>query len=106
MKPAYLHILLALAADQRHGYAIMQAVAEQSAGAVTLRTGSFYRHLSRLMDDGWVAEAPSKPADADPRRGTYYRLTAAGREALESERRRLMSLVAAFPQGRRAARKG
>lgn len=105
MKPAYLHILLALADDERHGYAIMRAVAEQSGGAVTLRTGSFYRHLSRLIDDDWVAEAPT-PADADPRRGTYYRLTRQGREALETERRRLMSLIAAFPQSRRAGRRG
>jgi hypothetical protein len=52
-----------------------------------------------------VAEAAGKPSDADPRRGTYYRLTKAGRDALEAERRRLLSLVAAFPRERRAPRK-
>jgi len=46
-----------------------------------------------------------RPAGDDPRRGIYYRLTARGREALDTERRRLVSLIAAFPQGRRAARK-
>jgi DNA-binding PadR family transcriptional regulator len=105
IKPAVLHILLALADEERHGYAIMQAVNEQSGGAVPLRTGSFYRHLSKLMEAGWVTEAAAPPSGDDPRRGTYYRLTARGREALDSERRRLVSLIAAFPQSRRAARK-
>jgi DNA-binding PadR family transcriptional regulator len=105
LKPAVLHILLALAGEERHGYAIMQAVNEQSSGRVPLRTGSFYRHLSTLIDAGLVAEA-AKPASADPRRGAYYRLTTRGRDTLEAERRRLMSLVAAFPNARRAPRKG
>jgi len=106
LKPAVLHILLALVDEERHGYAIMQAVNEQSAGAVPLRTGSFYRHLSKLMDAGWVAVAPARSSSSDdPRRGTYYRLTARGREALDTERRRLVSLIAAFPEGRRTARK-
>lgn len=105
MKPAVLHILLALAAEELHGYAIMQAVREQSGGAVPLRTGSFYRHLSRLIDAGWVVETSSKPSSTDPRRGAYYRLTSRGRVALDAERRRLLNLVAAFPQPRRDARK-
>ena len=105
LKPAVLHILLALADEDRHGYAIMQAVNEQSGGTVPLRTGSFYRHLSKLIDAGWVAETALRAAGDDPRRGTYYRLTARGREALDVERRRLVSLIAAFPQSRRSARK-
>lgn len=106
MKPAILHILLALADEERHGYAIMQAVNEQSSGSVPLRTGSFYRHLSKLIDAGLVAEAATKPSHVDPRRGAYYRLTSRGRGALDAERRRLLNLVAAFPQARRAPRKG
>jgi DNA-binding PadR family transcriptional regulator len=97
LKPAILHILLALATDERHGYAIMQAVREQSGGAVPLRTGSFYRHLTSLLDAGWVTESTGRPADDDPRRGAYYRLTDAGREALVMERHRLGALLAAFP---------
>ena len=105
MKPAVLHILLALVDGERHGYAIMQAVRDQSQGSVPLRTGSFYRHLSTLIDAGWVSEA-SGPAGDDPRRGAYYRLTAKGRDALTAERARLQSLLAAFPGARRAPRKG
>ena len=101
LKPSVVHILLSLADGERHGYAIMQAVHEQSGGAVPLRTGSFYRHISKLIDAGWVAEADA-PSGADPRRGTYYRLTPRGREALDHERRRLLGLIAAFPAARRA----
>jgi DNA-binding PadR family transcriptional regulator len=99
MKPAVLHILLALADGDRHGYAVMQAVREQSGGAVPLRTASLYRHLSKLIDAGWVAEAPAR-RDDDPRRGAYYRLTVRGRDALHAERARLVSLLDAFPRVR------
>jgi DNA-binding PadR family transcriptional regulator len=99
LKPAILYILLALATEDRHGYAIMQAVRDQSGGTVPLRTGSFYRHLSHLIDAGWVIESPGRPEDDDPRRGAYYRLTDAGREAIATERRRLGALLAAFPGG-------
>jgi DNA-binding PadR family transcriptional regulator len=105
LKPAVLHILLALADGEHHGYAIMQAVHEQSHGAVPLRTGSFYRHLSSLIDAGWIDETAG-PAHDDPRRGAYYRLTARGRDALTAERARLQQLLDAFPSARRAARKG
>jgi DNA-binding PadR family transcriptional regulator len=104
MKPAVLHILLALVDGERHGYAIMQAVRQQSHGSVPLRTGSFYRHLSTLIDTGWVSEATG-PSGDDPRRGAYYRLTAKGRDALAAERARLQNLLAAFPNIGRA-RKG
>jgi len=96
LKPAVFHILLALADRESHGYAIMQAVRDQSSGHVPLRTGSFYRHLSTLIRDGLVAESPDRPKNDDPRRGAYYRLTAQGRSALAHERTRLSRLVAAL----------
>ena len=54
LKPAVFHILLALAEEDRHGYAIMQKVREQSGGQIPLQTGSFYRHLSKLIEAGLV----------------------------------------------------
>lgn len=94
LKPAVFHILLALAEHESHGYAVMQAVREQSGGRVRLQTGSFYRHLTKLIDEGLVAEAAAPRAVADPRRGTHYRLTAQGRQALERERRYLADVMA------------
>jgi DNA-binding PadR family transcriptional regulator len=94
LKPAVFHILRALAEGESYGYAIMQAVREQSGGRVPLQTGSFYRHLTKLMDDGLVVETPAPRTVTDPRRGTYYRLTARGRDALKAETGRLADLLA------------
>lgn len=105
LKPAVFHILLALANQESHGYAIMQTVREQSGGRVRLQTGSLYRHLATLIDQGLVAEGPAPRHVEDPRRGTHYRLTARGRQALEDERRYLAGLMAALGTVRAAWRK-
>jgi len=106
LKPAALHILLALTEGDAHGYAIMQAVRARSAGKVGLGTGSFYRHLAKLIDAGLVAEVDTRrPAD-DPRRGANYRLTSRGRQALNAEKRRLADLIAAIDGFSPSPRKG
>jgi DNA-binding PadR family transcriptional regulator len=106
LKPAVFYILLTLAERESHGYAVMQAVRERSGGQVPLRTGSFYRHLGKLIDAGLVEETPRRPADADPRRGAHYRLTPRGRERFEQERRRMADLVALSGGLRRTPQKG
>ena len=106
LKPPVFHILLALAGRECYGYAIMQAVREQSGGHVPLRTGSFYRHLSALIRDGLVVESADRPKHDDPRRGAYYRLTAKGHEALAAERARLSRLVEALDAVRPHTRRG
>jgi DNA-binding PadR family transcriptional regulator len=93
LKPAVFHILLALADGEKHGYAVMLAVREQSGGGIPLQTGSFYRHLGKLIDAGLVTTAKPRPAGDDPRRGAYYRLTPQGREALAAEKQRLRDLI-------------
>jgi len=106
LKPAVFYILLALADHDRHGYAVMQAVRERSQGLVPLRTGSFYRHLSKLIDAGMVAEASRRPADADPRRGAHYHLTPRGQKLLAAETQRLADLAASMGALRPVSRKG
>jgi DNA-binding PadR family transcriptional regulator len=106
LKPAVFYILLALAERDSHGYAVMQSVREQSAGQIPLRTGSFYRHLAHLIEDGLVAESDNRPASDDPRRGTYYRLTSHGHAVLGAERRRLASLVAVIDRLQQTPRRG
>jgi len=93
LKPIALHILLTLADRDSHGYAIMQAIRKQSRDQVPVQTASFYRHLGVLMDEGLVAEAASRPAEDDARRGAYYRITARGRQTLSAEKKRLTELV-------------
>ena len=96
LKPAVFHLLLALAQQDLHGYALMHAVNEQSGGRIVLRTASLYRHLGALIDDGLVAEAPRRRRPEDPRRGTDYRLTAHGRAVLQQERVYLAEMMTAL----------
>jgi PadR family transcriptional regulator PadR len=105
IKPVPLHILLALAERDAHGYALMQAIRELSGGQVPVQTASFYRHLAKLMDEGLVAEASGRPSDDDPRRGAYYRLTPRGRKSLAAEQERLTDLVAQLNRVRTIPRK-
>jgi len=106
LKPAVFYILLALAAGENYGYAIMQAVRDASQGQVAIGAGSFYRHLATLIEEGLVAEATARRAVEDPRRGVYYRITARGQSVLADERRRLAALVAAIDGLRLAPRRG
>ena len=94
LTPAVFHILLALAGGDRHGYAIMQEVREQTSGAVNMGAGTLYGTIQRLLDAGLVSEcrAPKALSVRDESR-RYYRLTRAGRRSLEDEVRRLEGLV-------------
>lgn len=88
------HTLLALAAEERHGYAILQEVAVQTDGDIQLEPGTLYRALHRMLKDGWVAESTRRPAaDVDDERRKYYRLTALGRRIATTEAERLWRLV-------------
>ena len=92
LSPAALHILLALAAEDRHGYGIMQEVARQSGGQYKLGPGTLYDNLQKLSNQGIVEDAPQPSAGDDPRR-KYYRLTRFGRGVLSAEIGRLETMV-------------
>src|SRR5713226_8306453 len=92
LSPATLHILLALAGEDRHGYGIMQEVARQSEGQYKLGPGTLYDNLQKLMDQGVVDEATRRSATDDPRR-RYYRLSGFGRRILSAEVARLEGVV-------------
>ena len=94
LSPAVFHILLALAGGERHGYGIMKEALRHSDGAVRLGAGTIYGTLQRLIENGWVAEAPrAGPRTVAGRARRYYRLTAKGREALDDDVHRLEGLV-------------
>ena len=90
LSPAILHILIALAGDERHGYGIMQEVKRQSDGQYKLGPGTLYDNLQKLLDQELVEEA-AKDKNEDPRR-RYYRLTTFGRKVVTAEIRRLESV--------------
>lgn len=92
LSPAILHILLALASEDRHGYGIMQEIARQSDGQYKLGPGTLYDNLQKLMNHGLVDQVPLGTARDDPRR-RYYRLTRTGRSVLSAEIARLEGVV-------------
>jgi DNA-binding PadR family transcriptional regulator len=92
LSPATLHILLALAGEDLHGYGIMLEVARQSKGQYKLGPGTLYDNLRKLMRQGSVEEIQRRAAGEDPRR-RYYRLTGLGRRGLSAEVARLEGVV-------------
>ena len=91
LSPAALHILLALASEDRHGYGIMQEIARQSAGRYKLGPATLYENLQKLLEQGIVEEIAPRSPDEDSRR-RYYRLTKFGRGLLSTEIDRLESV--------------
>ncbi len=92
LSPAALHILLALAGEDLHGYGIMLEVTRQSKGQYKLGPGTLYDNLRKLMTQGCVEEIQKRSAGDDPRR-RYYRLTGLGRRVLSAEVARLEGVV-------------
>jgi DNA-binding PadR family transcriptional regulator len=91
---ATFHILLALADDDRHGYAVIQDVAARTHGEVTLSAGTLYRSIQRMLEQGLIEELSERPApELDDERRRYYRLTAFGRKVAAAETSRLASLL-------------
>jgi DNA-binding PadR family transcriptional regulator len=94
LSPAVFHILLALAGEERHGYAIMQDVEQRTDGVVRVGPGMLYGSIKWLLADGFIAEVPRRLKDkGDDERRRYYRLTPAGRALLKAEAARLEAAV-------------
>lgn len=91
LAPLSMHLLLALADHRMHGYALMQAVEEQSAGTVRPGTGSLYAALQRLLDEGLIAIADDDAGAS--RRGKSYELTERGSRAVLEEAKRLRNVL-------------
>ena len=66
---ATLHILLAVADADRHGYAIIQEVAARTGGEVTLSAGTLYRSIQRMVELDLIEETDTRPAAGVPRGG-------------------------------------
>jgi DNA-binding PadR family transcriptional regulator len=91
---ATFHILVALSEADRHGYAIMQEVAERTGGKTKLNPGTLYTTIRRLLDQGVISELDDRPdPNEDDERRRYYRLTPFGRQVAQLELARLGDLV-------------
>jgi len=87
LPPATFHILIALAAGERHGYAIAQDVAAATENSIKLSPGTLYRSLQRMLEQGLIVES-----GGDERR-RFYRITPEGESAVREESRRLAAMV-------------
>ena len=91
---ATFHILLSLADEDRHGYAIIQDVARRTNGQLRLSAGTLYRSIQRMLEQGLIVETRDRPQPAhDDERRRYYRITREGTAAAREETRRLHDLV-------------
>jgi len=99
LRPVEFHILLSLAAGERHGYGIIQDIQDRGA-APGPDVGTLYRALARMADAGLIQTAARRPApDAGDERRNYYRISAAGHRAAIAEARRLEALTRAARLG-------
>ena len=94
LPPAQLHILLALADGEKHGYAVMGEVERMTDGEVTMGPGTLYGAIKRMLNAGLVEETDERPApELDDERRRYYRATGFGVRVLTAEMERLDQLV-------------
>jgi DNA-binding PadR family transcriptional regulator len=90
---AAFQILLALAGEDLHGYAIMRQVEEQTSGRVRLGPGTLYSSIQTLLEEGLIEEIDGGSGEAASERRRYYRLTTAGRKVARTEAERLADLL-------------
>ena len=91
-----MHIIVALAAGEKHGYAIMRDVEELSGGAVKMGPGTLYGSIKRMIDQGLLTEVAERPdPELDDERRRYYRLTDLGHRVGAAEQQRLSRLLSA-----------
>jgi DNA-binding PadR family transcriptional regulator len=91
---ATFHILLAVAQEDRHGYAIILDVAERTGGELRLSAGTLYRSIQRMLEQGLITETRDRPApEFDDERRRYYRITPFGAATARAETQRMTDLV-------------
>lgn len=94
LPPAVLQILVAVADRERHGYAIMQDIAERTDGKLRLSPGTLYGSIKRMLEQGMIEECNERPdPELDDERRRYYRITKFGRRVAGAETERLSKLV-------------
>lgn len=93
LPPATLHILLALAHGERHGYAIILDVEARTDGELRMSAGTLYRSVARMVEQGLITEIAKRRTREDDERRRYYRITPFGTAVARAELRRLEQLV-------------
>ncbi len=96
LPPAQLHILLALADGDKHGYAVMSEVERMTDGEVSMGPGTLYGAIKRMLNAGLIEESDNRPdPEMDDERRRYYRTSGFGARVLTAELSRLDQLIRA-----------
>jgi DNA-binding PadR family transcriptional regulator len=94
LPPATFHILMALADEDRHGYAIIQDIALRTNGELQMSAGTLYRSIQRMQEQGLIVETRDRPApENDDERRRYYRITPFGLAVARAEAGRLTQMI-------------
>jgi DNA-binding PadR family transcriptional regulator len=93
LTPLTMALLLALVDDDRHGYALIKEVEEQTDGRLRPGTGSLYAALQRLVEEGLISEVVGPRLEGGRTRRTF-RITTAGRLRTRAEAERMARVLA------------
>ena len=94
LTPAVFNTLLALADGEKHGYAIMLEVEQNTQGEVKMGPGTLYGSIKRMLAAGLIEESDERPDPTlDDERRRYYRMSGLGQRALVAEADRLSRQV-------------
>ena len=94
LTPAVFHILLALADEEKHGYAIMKEVEANSSGQMKMGPGTLYGSIKRMLELSLIEETDERPDPSlDDQRRRYYKQTSFGAKVLKAELQRFADLV-------------
>ena len=91
---ATFHILISLAREDKHGYAVIQDIEQRTGGELRLSAGTLYRSIQRMLEQGLIRETRDRPApELDDERRRYYRITPFGEDVARAEAQRMSALV-------------
>lgn len=94
LTPAVFHVLLAISDGERHGYAIMQEIADHTGGRMKMGPGTLYGTIKRLLEAQLIEESDERPdPKLDDERRRYYRLTGLGQRVVKAEAQRHAEMV-------------
>ena len=93
LRPVDFHILMVLLDKKRHGYGIVQDIADRTNGKIQLVPGNFYAMLNRMIDSGLITDVAKPGTETDGVRRRYYRITPVGKRVAAAEALRLKELV-------------
>ena len=86
LTPAVFHVLLTLVEGERHGYAIMQEVAQSTERQIKMGPGTLYGTIKRMLEARLIEESDRRPdPELDDERRRYYRLTGLGEQVVRAE---------------------